>query len=285
MTRGARAGQHHVRLDGAGRTRRVKRLQGSVKKLQGSVKRLQGSVKRLQGSVKRLQGSVKRRCASCEAHRQCETRHALKGARRQVRLTDFGLSRKLGEAAAGRDSVPPPPPPSGTKWTRRVPHPVLIGHVASLSQVQLSLVGGGTAWYLPPECFPAPGARHETPPVVTPKVDVWSAGVVLFEMLFGRRPFAEGMNQERFWREAPALFREPLAVPDEPPVSPEARAFLRRCLTPAPAARPSVADLLRDPFLAGAVGARPPAPPRAPTAPRPPSTPSAPTPPPPGQAG
>ena len=27
------------------------------------------------------------------------------------------------------------PPPSRTKWTRRVPHPVLIGHAASLSQV------------------------------------------------------------------------------------------------------------------------------------------------------
>jgi len=27
-----------------------------------------------------------------------------------------------------------PPPPSRTKWTRRVPHPVLIGHAASLSK-------------------------------------------------------------------------------------------------------------------------------------------------------
>ena len=27
------------------------------------------------------------------------------------------------------------PPPPRTKWTRRVPHPVLIGHAASLSQV------------------------------------------------------------------------------------------------------------------------------------------------------
>ena len=28
----------------------------------------------------------------------------------------------------------PPPPPPRTKWTRHVPHPVLIGHAASLSQ-------------------------------------------------------------------------------------------------------------------------------------------------------
>ena len=28
---------------------------------------------------------------------------------------------------------PPPPPPPRTKWTRRVPHHVLIGHAASLT--------------------------------------------------------------------------------------------------------------------------------------------------------
>ena len=33
---------------------------------------------------------------------------------------------------------PPPPPPPRTKWTRRVSHPVLIGHAASLSQVLLN---------------------------------------------------------------------------------------------------------------------------------------------------
>jgi len=27
----------------------------------------------------------------------------------------------------------PPSPPPRTKWTRRVPHPVLIGHAASLT--------------------------------------------------------------------------------------------------------------------------------------------------------
>ena len=35
------------------------------------------------------------------------------------------------------------PPPCRTKWTRRVPHPVLIGHAASLSQVQLRGAGLG----------------------------------------------------------------------------------------------------------------------------------------------
>ena len=33
-----------------------------------------------------------------------------------------------------RRPPPPPPPPLRTKWTRRVPHPVLIGHAASLTR-------------------------------------------------------------------------------------------------------------------------------------------------------
>ena len=39
--------------------------------------------------------------------------------------------------AAFSDGVPspPPPPPPRTKWTRRVPHPVLIGHAVCLVQV------------------------------------------------------------------------------------------------------------------------------------------------------
>jgi len=35
-------------------------------------------------------------------------------------------------------AFPPHLPPSRTKWTRRVPHPVLIGHAASLSQARPS---------------------------------------------------------------------------------------------------------------------------------------------------
>jgi hypothetical protein len=49
------------------------------------------------------------------------------GARRVVRDGAFGRRACL------RDSTPPPLPPPRTKWTRRVPHPVLIGHAASLT--------------------------------------------------------------------------------------------------------------------------------------------------------
>ena len=52
-------------------------------------------------------------------------------------LAGVGVSIRPGPAGAVqinrvRPPAPPPPPPR-TKWTRRVPHPVLIGHAASLT--------------------------------------------------------------------------------------------------------------------------------------------------------
>ena len=47
-----------------------------------------------------------------------------------LRLEGGGVLRVDG---ATGPPPPPPPPPSRTKWTRRVPHPVLIGHAASLT--------------------------------------------------------------------------------------------------------------------------------------------------------
>ena len=70
------------------------------------------------------------------------------------------------------------PPPSRTNWTRRVPHPVLIGHAASLSQVLSAFScgrstavvldsGGGTTCVAPVHdgsaCLPpAPGRSVNT---------------------------------------------------------------------------------------------------------------------------
>ena len=45
------------------------------------------------------------------------------------------IGRSLPTGRRAQIVLPPPPPPSRTKWTRRVPHPVLIGHAASLSQI------------------------------------------------------------------------------------------------------------------------------------------------------
>jgi len=49
--------------------------------------------------------------------------------------TPSSRARTRGLTAGAGAQLPPPPPPPRTKWTLRVPHPVLIGHAASLSQL------------------------------------------------------------------------------------------------------------------------------------------------------
>lgn len=46
----------------------------------------------------------------------------------------------------------------------------------------------------PPECF----LKGEKAPLVSAKVDIWSVGVIFFQMLYGKKPFGEGMSQVRW---------------------------------------------------------------------------------------
>jgi len=52
---------------------------------------------------------------------------------RLFRSSALALTVRVGTVAAHSVLHPPPPPLPRTKWTRRVPHPVLIGHAASLT--------------------------------------------------------------------------------------------------------------------------------------------------------
>jgi serine/threonine protein kinase len=79
-----------------------------------------------------------------------------------VKITDFGLS-KLVEESDGHDSI------------------------------ELTSQGAGTYWYLPPECFATGGSM---PPRISSKVDVWSAGVIFYQMLYGKKPFGEDLSQD-----------------------------------------------------------------------------------------
>ena len=59
----------------------------------------------------------------------------------------------------------------------------------NLDFVELTSQGVGTYSYLAPECFSTD--RHIS---ITTKVDIWSIGIILYEMIFNKKPFLNGIN-------------------------------------------------------------------------------------------
>lgn len=110
--------------------------------------------------------------------------------------------------------------------------------------MELTSQGAGTYWYLPPECF-----ELSKTPLISSKVDVWSAGILLYQMLFGKRPFGHDQSQERILREDTIIKARKVEFPTRPAVSNEAKEFIRRCLTYNQADRPDVLSIAQDPYL------------------------------------
>ncbi|CAI0541713.1 unnamed protein product [Linum tenue] len=110
--------------------------------------------------------------------------------------------------------------------------------------MELTSQGAGTYWYLPPECF-----ELNKTPLISSKVDVWSAGVLLYQMLFGRRPFGHDQSQERILREDTIIKARRVEFPNKPTVSNEVKEFIRRCLTYDQTDRPDVLSAAQDPYL------------------------------------
>ena len=129
-----------------------------------------------------------------------------------AKITDFGLSKIIPEDGAAQPAL----------------------------SMELTSQGAGTYWYLPPECFltDQPGG-----PRISGKVDVWSVGVIFYQMLFGKRPFGEGQSQQRLLADRTMLRATSVDFPNKPAVSQDAKDFLKDCLTHSSIERPTVADL------------------------------------------
>lgn len=110
--------------------------------------------------------------------------------------------------------------------------------------MELTSQGAGTYWYLPPECF-----ELNKTPLISSKVDVWSAGILLYQMIFGKRPFGHDQTQERILREDTIIKAHKVEFPARPAVSNEAKELIRRCLTYNQAERPDVLTIAQDPYL------------------------------------
>ena len=96
------------------------------------------------------------------------------------------------------------------------------------TKITLTSQGVGTYWYLPPETF------NEDYPQICEKVDVWSLGVIFFELLYGKKPFGHGSSQLDVYNRELILKAYKVDFPHETPlkykVSDSAKDFIRACL-------------------------------------------------------
>lgn len=104
----------------------------------------------------------------------------------------------------------------------------------------------GTPWFMAPESL-----SHK----ITPKSDVWSMGVMAYQLLTGRMPFNDRKNPR-----SPSVSLIWKSILEEEPswdskywgqVSPDAKDFVKACLQKSVEARPSVMECLAHPWLAG----------------------------------
>ncbi|KAL9968359.1 hypothetical protein ACROYT_G026720 [Oculina patagonica] len=130
----------------------------------------------------------------------------------EVKITDFGLSKVMDSSDDSMD---------------------------------LTSQGAGTYWYLPPECF----VVGKEPPKISSKVDVWSVGVIFFQMLYGKKPFGHNQTQAAILENNTILKAREVEFPAKPAVSNEAKSFIRRCLVYRKEERADVLTLCEDPYL------------------------------------
>jgi tousled-like kinase len=120
------------------------------------------------------------------------------------------------------------------------------GSLVGDSGMELTSQGAGTYWYLPPECFETGPA----PPRISSKVDAWSCGVILYQMLYGRRPFGHDQSQEQILHSGTILNANTVEFPAQGPrVSAEGKAFIARLLERRQADRPDVLTAAKDPYM------------------------------------
>ena len=110
--------------------------------------------------------------------------------------------------------------------------------------MELTSQGAGTYWYLPPECF-VTGEQVR----ISNKVDVWSIGVIFYQMLYGQRPFGEGKSQDKLLADHTMLNAQEVHLPEKPVISDAGKEFVKQCLMYDQAFRPTIAQLCENSYV------------------------------------
>eukprot|EP00164_Ancoracysta_twista_P002303 GFYU01003046.1.p1 GENE.GFYU01003046.1~~GFYU01003046.1.p1 ORF type:complete len:673 (+),score=195.42 GFYU01003046.1:172-2190(+) len=129
----------------------------------------------------------------------------------EVKISDFGLSKIIEEESA--------------------------------ESMELTSQGAGTYWYLPPECFQF---STNGPPRISSKVDVWSIGIIYYQLLYGKRPFGHNLSQEKIMSEGTILSAHTPQFPPKPAVTNETKELIKKCLSRSASSRPDVKKIFED---------------------------------------
>eukprot|EP00347_Sterkiella_histriomuscorum_P024033 403332537 len=132
----------------------------------------------------------------------------------EVKITDFGLCKSLEE---------------------------------NQDKIELTSQGVGTYWYQAPECF----INNGRPVHIDSKVDVWSVGVIFFELLFGQKPFGHDKSQQAILQDQTILNSREVVFPLRPTISDSCKDFIRKCLAYHQEDRYDVYEAYYSPYLKG----------------------------------
>ena len=72
--------------------------------------------------------------------------------------------------------------------------------------------------------------KDNTPPKISSKVDIFSVGVIFYELLYGIKPFGHNMSQERIFKDQVMLNAKKVTFSDTPYVSSECKKFIENLL-------------------------------------------------------
>ena len=98
---------------------------------------------------------------------------------------------------------------------------------ANEEKIELTSQGVGTYWYQPPEWFEV----GPDPAMISSKVDIWSLGVIFYELLYGFRPFGDKQSQKKILKDRIIINEaKNLHFPAKPGVSSETKEFIKKWL-------------------------------------------------------